>query len=93
MCSTCGRQVEEFMLLNNRKYCTACYSTQIAQKCCICGRPLIGEFAEDIEGNVYHEECRALPICSICHKPIPPNTEYKVDNTGKKSMHLKCHWR
>jgi hypothetical protein len=49
----------------------ACYRKHVADKCDICGGPLVGKYLVDSFGNRYHEMHRAqFPECSACGRLV-----------------------
>lgn len=68
-CLTCGRQVTQGYLIDNKFYCVEHWQ-QALPKCSICGTPMQGTYhLHGPEASPICSKCVLLPTCFVCGKP------------------------
>ena len=71
VCAHCGKQIgETYYVRKGKAYCGEDYLLLFAEKCALCGQPLVESFIEDVWGNHYCTRHEDDPRCSSCERWI-----------------------
>lgn len=74
VCSHCSNQIGEQYYVHKRKpYCKEDYLELFAEKCALCGQPLVESYIVDAWGNHYCTRHENDPHCSSCDRLIGHN--------------------
>ena len=71
VCAHCGDPIgKTFHVHRGKPYCTRDYLLLFAEKCALCGQPLVDGYILDAFGNKYCKRHEADPRCSSCERFI-----------------------
>ncbi len=71
VCAHCGERIGKTYLVHRGKpYCTDDYMRLFAEKCALCGQPLMDGYMLDALGNKYCQRHESDPRCSSCDRFI-----------------------
>ena len=78
LCAACHQPIQSssFHVHQGQPYHSTCFVQQIAPRCALCGKPLVGEFLVDQWGTRYCKVHQGqYPTCMYCGRMVPPSLQ------------------